>query len=224
MRNAVLVVGAGAAAALMFAPTAALSFSNVHLLVQPRHSVVLWSAPNGRILARAPVVTPWSSPASFAVLERRGNWLRVVSDLLPNNRSAWIAAAGIPVRSTRLMVRIDLSARRLTVLLGSSVLRQATVAIGTPGSPTPTGVFSITDKLDSSRHAGWSAAYGCCVLALSGHQSRLPPGWSSGDRLAIHGGGGIGAAVSAGCLHARERLLHYLMQRLPLGTLVQIEA
>ena len=223
MRNA-LLVGAGSAAALMFAPAVALSFSNVHLLVQPRHSVALWSTPNGRILARAPVVTPWSSPTSFAVLERRGNWLRVVSDLLPNNRSAWIAAPGVQVRSTRLMVRIDVSSRRLTVLLGSSILRQATVAVGAPGSPTPTGVFSLTDKLDSSRHAGWTSAYGCCVLALSGHQTRLPPGWSSGNRLAIHGGGGLGSAVSAGCVHAREKLLRYLMQKLPLGTLVQIEA
>jgi lipoprotein-anchoring transpeptidase ErfK/SrfK len=102
------------------------------------------------------------------------------------------------------MVRIDLSARRLTVFRGSSVLRQATVAVGAPGSPTPTGVFSITDKLDSSQHAGWTSAYGCCVLALSGHQTRLPLGWSSGDRLAIHGGGGLGSAVSAGCARPRE--------------------
>ena len=183
MRNAWLV-GAGSAAALMFAPAAAPSFSNVHLLVQPRQSVVLWSAPNGgRILARAPVVTRWRSPTSFAVLERRGNWLRVVSDLLPNNRSAWIAARGVPVRSTRLMVRIDVSARRLTVLLGSSVLRQATVAVGAPGSPTPTGVFSITDKLDSSRHTGWTSATAAASFALSGHQTRLPPGWSTGTGL-----------------------------------------
>jgi lipoprotein-anchoring transpeptidase ErfK/SrfK len=150
--------------------------------------------------------------------------LRVVSDLLPNNRSGWIAAEGAPVRSTRLMVRIDLSERRLTVLLGSSVLRHARVAVGAPGSPTPTGVFSITDKLDSSDHAGWVSAYGCCVLALSGHQTRLPSEWSSGDRLAIHGGGGLGSAVSAGCMHAKEKFLRYLMQKLPLGTLVRIEA
>ena len=85
------------------------------------------------------------------------------------------------------------------------------------------GAFSITDKLDSSQHPGWTSAYGCCVLALSGHQTRLPLGWSSGDRLAIHGGGGLGSAVSAGCVHAREKVLRYLMQRLPLGTLVRIE-
>jgi hypothetical protein len=222
VRN-VWLVAAAAAAGLTFVSAAAPS-SNVHLLVQPRHPVALWSAPNGRVLALVPVETRWSSPTSFAVLERRGSWLRVVSDLLPNNRTGWIAAAGAPVRSTRLMVRIDLSARRLTVLLGSSVLRKATVAVGAPGTPTPTGVFSITDKLDSSGHAGWTSAYGCCVLALSGHQTRLPSGWSSGDRLAIHGGTGLGTAVSAGCVHANEKLLRYLMRRLPLGTLVQIGA
>ena len=43
-------------------------------------------------------------------------------------------------------------------------------------------------------------AYGCCILALSGHQDNLPAGWPGGDRLAIHGGSGIGSADSAGCL------------------------
>jgi lipoprotein-anchoring transpeptidase ErfK/SrfK len=142
------------------------------------------------------------------VLERRGKWLRVVSDLLPNNRSAWIAAPGVPVRSTRLMVRIDLSARRLTVFRGSSVLRQATVAVGAPGSPTPTGVFSITDKLRT--RAVTPADLGVRLLrprALRASDA-LPLGWSSGDRLAIHGGGGLGSAVSAGCVHACENVLY----------------
>ncbi len=176
------------------------------------------------MLLRAPASTPWRSPTTFAVLERRGNWLRVVSDLLPNNHSAWLAAESARVRSTRLSVQVDLSERRLTVLRGTEVVRQATVAIGAAASPTPTGTFSITDKLDTSRYPRFRVGYGCCVLALSGHQTRLPLGWTGGDRLAIHGGSGLGSAVSAGCLHADDRLLRALMRTLPLGTLVRIAA
>ena len=65
-------------------------------------------------------------------------------------------------------------------------------------------------------------AYGCCVLALSGHQERLAPGWHGGDRLAIHGGGGIGESISSGCIHARESDLHWLLRRVPLGTQITI--
>jgi len=60
------------------------------------------------------------------------------------------------------------------------------------------------------------------VLALSGHQSHLPSGWKGGGRLAIHGGGGIGTAVSSGCLHAGEANLRFLMASVPSGTLVVI--
>ncbi len=36
--------------------------------------------------------------------------------------------------------------------------------------------------------------------------------------VAVHGGGGVGSAVSAGCLHASEPDLRYLMRAVPLGT------
>jgi lipoprotein-anchoring transpeptidase ErfK/SrfK len=55
----------------------------------------------------------------------------------------------------------------------------------------------------------------------------LPAGWTGGDRLAIHGapaGEPIGAAASAGCLHAGERDLQRLMRVVPLGAPVLIRA
>lgn len=61
--------------------------------------------------------------------------------------------------------------------------------------------------------------YGCCILALTARQPRPPAGWS-GSRtyfVATHGGG-IGRAVSAGCLHLDEAALRYLMRVVPLGT------
>src|ERR687895_698894 len=45
--------------------------------------------------------------------------------------------------------------------------------------------------------------YGCCVIALSGRQPRIPPGWTGGARLALHGTAdtsALGRAVSIGCL------------------------
>jgi lipoprotein-anchoring transpeptidase ErfK/SrfK len=80
----------------------------------------------------------------------------------------------------------------------------------------------VTDKL---RGSAYSAAYGCCILALSAIQPNLPAGWSGGNRIAIHGtlsAGDFGRAVSAGCVHARDTDLRYLMRGVPLGTPVVI--
>jgi lipoprotein-anchoring transpeptidase ErfK/SrfK len=96
------------------------------------------------------------------------------------------------------------------------------VGVGRAGSPTPTGRFAVTDKLSGSAYGPY---YGCCILALSAHQTHLPPGWTGGDRVAIHGTNApatIGAAASAGCLHAGEADLRTLMRRVPLGTPVFI--
>ena len=80
----------------------------------------------------------------------------------------------------------------------------------------------MTDRISG---AAFGPYYGCCILALSGHQPHTPAGWQGGDRLAIHGTdspGVIGTAVTAGCLRASDSDLHVLMQRVPLGTPVVI--
>ena len=41
------------------------------------------------------------------------------------------------------------------------------------------------------------------MLALTGHQTKLPPGWPGGDRLAVHATAdlsGLGKQVSLGCM------------------------
>ena len=79
-------------------------------------------------------------------------------------------------------------------------MRTLHVAIGRPGNPTPKGRFSVTDKL---RVTDPGSPYGCCVLALTGHQTHLPPSWPGGDRLAVHATkelSSIGKPASLGCM------------------------
>jgi len=119
---------------------------------------------------------------------------------------------------------VSLSRRALEVRLGGRTVRTVSVAIGRPGSDTPTGRFAITDKMAGT---AYGAYYGCCILALSGHQPHPPPGWRGGDRLAIHGTdspGTIGTPASAGCLRAADADLHALMDDVPLGTPVVIRS
>jgi lipoprotein-anchoring transpeptidase ErfK/SrfK len=200
------------------APMPPPSFTVDH--VRAGRSVALRSRPDGRVIARVGARTPFGSPRTLGVAARRGAWVGVTDSTLPNNRLAWVpdrTSALVP-RRTRVSLRVNLARRQLALVDGSHVEKQIPVGIGAPGSPTPAGRFAVTDKLPGGRY---SPSYGCCILALSGHQPRVPAGWQGGNRLAIHGGS-VGSRSSSGCLHAPERDLMLLMRKVPLGTPVAI--
>ena len=143
----------------------------------------------------------------LSVAARRGPWLGVVATELPNGQLAWVNRdnPALQVRRTAYSLHADLSGRWLELRRhGRADPRASRSRSGRPGSETPTGRFAVTDKLNGR---SFGAYYGCCVLALNGHQPKLPAGWSGGDRLAIHGTdspGTIGAA-GVGRLPARRR-------------------
>ncbi len=198
-----------------------------HLIaeVRPGHSLALHSRPFGPVLARVGGTTPFGSRRALSVVARReGRWLAVTEAGVGDNRRVWVdaRAGGLRYERTRLELVVDLSSRALLVRRGRAVIRRASIGIGRAGSPTPTGTFAVTDKLDGR---AYSAAYGCCILALSAVQPNLPAAWSGGNRVAIHGtlsSSDFGQAVSAGCVHARDADLRYLMRTVPLGTPVVI--
>ena len=177
----------------------------------------LHAAPGGRVLARLRPRTEFGSPKVVSVLRRRDGWLRVLVPERPNGRPAWIRAAATRAGAVDVSLHVDRSARRLTVRRDGRVLRRVRVAVGRPGTETPTGRFAVTDKLRTHRA---DSPYGCCAVALSGHQPKLLPGWPGGDRLAIHATpqtSSIGTDASLGCLRATTRDLQALLRIVPLG-------
>jgi lipoprotein-anchoring transpeptidase ErfK/SrfK len=189
-------------------------------------TIVVRSRPRGPAVARLGGETEFGSRTTVAVAAHRGRWLGVVTTHVPNGRLGWVDPQESRVRTstTRVRVVIDLSARRLVVRRGGEVVRRMTVAIGRAGSPTPVGRFAVTDKLPGSRYGSY---YGCCILALSAHQPNLPPGWTGGDRIAVHGTNdpsSIGGAVSAGCPRASAEDMRFLMRAVPLGAPVTVRA
>jgi hypothetical protein len=198
-----------------------------HLIAQvrPERTLALHSRPSGPVIAHVGARTPFGSKRVLGVVRtQRGRWLAVTEAGVRTNRVVWIdaRAGGLRYARTRLELVVDLSSRTLTIRSDHRVLRRVSVGVGRAGSPTPTGRFSITDKLPGR---AYSAAYGCCILALSATQPNLPAGWNGGNRMAIHGtpsSSDFGRAVSAGCVHARDGDLRYLMRIVPLGTPVLI--
>ena len=184
----------------------------------------LRAAPGGRRIARIGRKTEFGSARVLAVTGERDGWLKVIATERPNGHAAWIPAEAARLGATDLSVTVDRSARRLTLRDGDRVLRRFTIAVGRPGTPTPLGRFAVTDKLRPRRA---DSPYGCCAVALSGHQTKLVPGWPGGDRLAVHATPAkwsIGKAASLGCMRAHDRDIRLLMRRVPLGTPVFIEA
>jgi hypothetical protein len=193
--------------------------------VRAGRSVAFRDRPFGRILARVGATTSFGSRRALGVISTdRGRWLGVTDPAVGVNRVVWVDARTRAFRyaGTQLELEVDLSSRILLVRRDHVVIRHLSVGIGRAGSPTPTGRFAITDKLNGR---AYSAVYGCCILALSAVQPNLPAGWRGGNRIAIHGtlsASDFGAAVSAGCVHASDDDLRFLMRKVPLGTPVVI--
>ena len=218
-----LAVGA-TIAAFASAPAPANEPTVAFEIARVTRPVALYAHRGGPAVARLGAATEFGSPQTLGVVRKRGRWLGVISTKLPNGRLGWVRARAVRLTTTPKSLTIDLSRRLLLFKRGDRVVRRMTVGIGRPGSSTPIGRFTVTDKLVGSSYGPY---YGCCILALSAHQPNLPAGWTGGNRIAIHGTNApstIGAAASAGCLHARDADLRVLMRRVPLGTPVFIRA
>jgi lipoprotein-anchoring transpeptidase ErfK/SrfK len=184
----------------------------------------LRATPGGRALARLGRTTEFGSERVLAVTAQRRGWLRVIAAERENGRRGWIPAGAARLGATDVSIKVDRSARRLTLRRGDEVLRRFPIAVGRPGNETPLGRFAVTDRLHTGRP---DSPYGCCALALSGHQIKLVPGWPGGDRLAIHGTPNeetVGTEASLGCMRAHTRDIHALMRRVPLGAPVFVRA
>jgi hypothetical protein len=218
---AVLLAVAGcvtwAAATASAAPSAEPREGALALSIHRGATVAIRRAPTGGTLALARWKTPFGSVRRLRVVERRGDWFAVESDVLGNGSVGWVPrTAAVRLEHIRYSVDADLSDRIVTLRADGEIVFRRRVSIGANHSPTPSGRFHITDQISGRR---WGL--GCCIVVLSGTQPRLPTGWSGGSRLAIHGASDaserIGAPVTAGCLHATEQTLRVL-SGLPLGT------
>ena len=195
-----------------------------YLTVHVTGPTTLYDSPGGRRKLRLPPKTEWGSPRILSVVRQRGGWLAVLAPELRNGEVGWIRVGRGQLQSVAWALTADLSRRLLVVRKDGHTVRRVRIAVGRTGNSTPKGRFAVTDKLKVS-DAG--PPYGCCVLALSGHQTRLPRDWPGGDRLAIHATtdtASIGKAVSLGCMRVKASAGRWLLQTIPLGAPVTVRS
>jgi L,D-transpeptidase catalytic domain len=183
--------------------------------------IPILSAPGGKVVKTVGWRTPFDSRTVLSVFRRVGQWAGVPTPLLPTGQLGWVKLDPSKLRAgwTPYTVDVDLSKRAAQLRRGDRVLRSFTVTVGAPGTSTPTGRFAVTDII----RGNLNPAYGCCAVATTARQLRLPSGWLGGDRIAIHGTSGpLGVATSNGCVRAANEDLNALVNRVRLGSPVVI--
>jgi hypothetical protein len=198
--------------------TACYSTASIH------SSTVLYREPGGAKRLRITPRTEWGSTRILGVVSQRGDWLGVQASELKNGEIAWIPREKTTLDCVSWSLHADLSKRTLQVRHNGHTVRKLHVAIGRKDNPTPKGRFTVTDRLQVTSSG---SPYGCCVLALTGHQTDLPPYWPGGDRLAVHATNdesSIGQPVSLGCMRAESREARWLINHIPLGSPVFIHS
>ena len=180
--------------------------------------------PGGPVAGVVAPTTPLGAHSwSWAfVTTKNGKWAKVGLTWQPNGRTGWVRLAGRREATTRYWVDADLSRRQVRLMRGRKPMVVFKAAVGTPATPTPTGRFFVTDLVATGDPYG---PFGWYAFGLSGHQPHLPPGWTGGNQLAIHGTNdpsSIGTAASAGCLRVSASALGTLKRYLRLGTPVVI--
>jgi len=128
----------------------------------------------------------------------------------------------VALASTPYRVEIVLRSRRHTLYRAGRRVMRIPVAIGAPGTPTPTGRFAVAETVHT-RTPG--AFLGPIVLPLTGF-SRTLNEFAGGDgRVAIHGTSLpelIGTRASHGCIRLRNSDIARLARHAVPGTPVAI--
>jgi lipoprotein-anchoring transpeptidase ErfK/SrfK len=128
--------------------------------------------------------------------------------------------ARVETRRSPYEVRVHLGSRTLELLYEGGQVGTWTVAIGEPGTPTPTGrTFVLGSVVDEAQ------SFSPVILPLGSHSDTLDTYGGGPGTVALHGwpdASVFGSAVSHGCIRVPADALDRLRQ-VPLGTLVRVD-
>jgi lipoprotein-anchoring transpeptidase ErfK/SrfK len=193
------------------------------------HGAVAYARPGGRALARFGPKNVNGYPTVFGVIGavvRRDcspSWYRVQLPKKPNGVTGFVRARALEVQAVRTRIVVDVSARRLTLFRDGRVALAATVAVGSPSTPTPIGRFYVNQRLVPTDPRG---PFGPGAIGVSAFSNVLT-GWRQGGPIAIHGTNepwSIGHAVSNGCIRLPNPTLLRVFREAIAGTPVIIRA
>ncbi|GLY74349.1 L,D-transpeptidase [Actinoallomurus iriomotensis] len=199
--------------------TAALASAD-GTVVHPTAALPVSVTPGGQPVATLPA-KELGGPTWVPVVETKPGWERVLLPSRPNGAAGWIPSGNGKVETAHSPydVKVDTSARRLTLLKSGKSLGTWTVAVGAPKTPTPTGRTFILASLAPAK-----ATYSPLILPVGAHSDSLDTFGGGPGTVAFHGWpqkSVFGQAVTHGCVRVPADALRQL-SKVPLGTPVQI--
>jgi hypothetical protein len=187
----------------------------------PVVETVAREVPGGRPVARVGTAAPWAgSRARLLVLssrvdERGERWLRVRLPRRPNGAEGWIPRDRVELVGNRWRVEVSLARRELVVRRDGALVRRDRAGVGADVSPTPRGVFAVTETFRTTQ-----PGVGPWAIALTAF-SDVYTSFAGGPGLvAIHGGSVHGG--TNGCITVAPAALRWLARSLPAGTPVVV--
>jgi hypothetical protein len=148
-------------------------------------------------------------------------WYYASLPVRPNGVAGFVMARDVRIVKIRTRITIDLSDRELVLLRGGEPVLRSPVAIGAPGTPTPTGRYYVNQRLIAPDPGG---PWGPGALGISAFSDVLQE-WIQGGPIGIHGTNdpsSIGRPVSHGCVRLPNRVLMKVFNSADAGTPVII--
>jgi lipoprotein-anchoring transpeptidase ErfK/SrfK len=159
----------------------------------------------------------------FLVKKLRGPWLKVYLPTRPNGSTGWIKKKTVTLSGHSYSVTINLDKHILKAYKANKKILRTPIGVGRAVTPTPTGLYYITELL---RQPDPSGTYGPYAFGLSAHSDVLNEFAGRDGVLGIHGTNfpqGIGTDVSHGCIRLSNKAIIKLAHTLPVGTPVKIK-
>jgi hypothetical protein len=205
------------------------SLSRAYAAVVQHSPTRAYRRPGGKRFARFGLVNANGVPVVFGVLAKvvdarcRARWYRVQLPIRPNGIIGFVRAADVRLAPVRTRIHVDLSERRVTLFRDGMQVLHARAAVGSPGTPTPTGRFYVNQRLVPEDTSG---PFGPGAVGISAFSDVLT-GWTQGGPIALHGTNqpaSIGRAVSNGCLRLENDVIQRIFDAALAGTPVVIRA
>ncbi len=206
------------------APPAAAAPTGISLVARviPRSIAIYRRAGAARPSARLSNPNRYGFPRVFLVRHAEPGWLLVYLPQRPNGSTGWVRRRDVRVVADPYRLRIDLRRHRLTLLRAGVVINRSAIGVGNAVTPTPSGVYYLTDLFRLINPDGPYGPYG---FGLSAYSDVLHEFAGADGQIGLHGTNdpsSVGSNVSHGCIRLPNPEISRLAQLLPLGTPVHI--
>jgi lipoprotein-anchoring transpeptidase ErfK/SrfK len=182
-------------------------------------------AATGKVVTSLSAKTSYGLPRTLLVQAVQSGWLKVLLPMKPNDTTGWVRQSDVSTTTTDYSIKIQLGQHHLWLTKAGAPVLDTPVVIGAAATPTPTGVFYVTDPVDLRSQP--NGPYGAFALGLSGYSNVLGSFDGGPPQIAVHGTpypNQVGQDLSNGCVRIPSPVVVQIATVVPLGTPVTISA